>query len=235
MTIRFKNLLANMWHSAYLQNEKNILTFLTPQPGATLIDLGCDNGQWSNQLAEKIQTKNIYGVDIIEERLTLAEQKGIKTYSADLNNHLPFADNYFDIVHANQVIEHISNLDLFISEIYRILKKGGCVILSTENASSWCNIFASIMGWQIFSLTNITRKKSGLGNPLALHRNSLNNREYASWAHKTIFNYQGLIDFLKAYDFNINKIKGAGYFPLSNFFSEIDKRHSHFLSIKAYK
>ena len=30
------------------------------------------------------------------------------------------------------------------TELYRILKPGGYMIISTENASSWCNIFASI-------------------------------------------------------------------------------------------
>ena len=133
------------------------------------------------------------------------------------------------------MIEHISNLDIFAAEISRVLKRGGYVIISTENASSWCNILASIFGWQIFSLTNISRKKSGIGNPLSLHRNSQKFRDLQSWTHKTIFNYRGLIEFFEAYNFKIKEVVGAGYFPLPNVFSKFDKRHSHFITLKACK
>lgn len=52
------------------------------------------------------------------------------------------------------MIEHVSNVDLFVSEVFRVLKKGGHAVISTENGSSWHNVFAAAMGWQIFSLTN---------------------------------------------------------------------------------
>ncbi|HOV10731.1 MAG TPA: methyltransferase domain-containing protein [Bacteroidales bacterium] len=44
-----------------------------------------------------------------------------------------FEDNYFDIVVTFQVIEHIKNDSFFVSEIYRILKPGGKLILTTPN------------------------------------------------------------------------------------------------------
>ena len=42
-------------------------------------------------------------------------------------------DNSFDTVVSFQVIEHIKNDELFLSEIQRILKPGGKAILSTPN------------------------------------------------------------------------------------------------------
>ncbi|HNW90162.1 MAG TPA: methyltransferase domain-containing protein [Bacteroidales bacterium] len=44
-----------------------------------------------------------------------------------------FEDNYFDVVVTFQVVEHIKNDLLFFSEIKRILKPGGKLILTTPN------------------------------------------------------------------------------------------------------
>ena len=52
-----------------------------------------------------------------------------------------------------EVIEHLYNSDLVLSEIYRVLKKGdnGILILSTPNLSSWISRLALFMGYQPFS------------------------------------------------------------------------------------
>ena len=124
-------------------------------------------------------------------------------------------------------------MDGFLGEIKRVLKPGGYVVVSTENASSWHNIFASIMGWQIFSLTNISSVQSGIGNPLAIHQGEA--VELSSWTHKTIFNYLGLKDYFRVYGFSNIQILGAGYYPLPSVLGKLDPVHSHFITIKAFK
>jgi SAM-dependent methyltransferase len=47
--------------------------------------------------------------------------------------YIPYEDNNFDYVFIKSVIEHISNTDLFLSEIYRVLKPGGKVIILTPD------------------------------------------------------------------------------------------------------
>lgn len=233
-----KNLLIKMFQNSMGRNKRNILDLLDESPDARLLDLGCDDGAWSMALAGRIRTKFVYGLDIVPERLVLASQKGVIAKLGDLNEVLPYETGTFDVVHANQVIEHISNLDLFVSEIHRILKPQGYVVISTENASSWHNIFAAIMGWQIFSLTNLTVRKAGLGNPLALHRNSAAadpGFDMSSWTHKVIFAYSGLKEFLEVHGFGDVRVRGAGYYPLPAALGAIDPRHSHFIAMKAYK
>jgi SAM-dependent methyltransferase len=46
---------------------------------------------------------------------------------------IPYNDNHFDYVFIKSVIEHISNTDLFLSEIYRVLKPGGKIIILTPD------------------------------------------------------------------------------------------------------
>jgi len=222
-----------LYSSATDSNHQNIISLLEKNDNANFLDLGCDDGLLSVKLAKQIGTKNIYGVEIVNERMKRAEKNGLKVRNFDLNKKMNFENNFFNVIHANQVIEHLHNSDNFISEIYRILKPNGYAIISTENASSWCNIFASIMGWQIFSLTNFSNKKLGVGNPFALHKDS--GEHLRSWNHIRIYNIRGLKEYFEAFGFKIEKIKGAGYFPLPSFLGNIDKIHCHFMTFKIRK
>lgn len=205
-------------------------SFLEPNKKANFLDLGCDDGVFAQHFIKRVGCKNIYGIDIDSAKIKQAKRLGIKASKSDLNTKFPFKDNFIDVIHANQVIEHIYQIDNFISEIYRVLKPGGYAVISTENASSWCNIFASIMGWQIFSLTNTSNKKWGLGNPLAFHKGVISKPD--SWIHVRIYNVRGLKDLFEVYGFKVEKIGGAGYFPLPAFLGKIDPTHSHFITYK---
>ena len=225
--------LENIYTSAVTLNHKNIYSLFEKNQQATFLDLSCDDGDLTIKVSERIGTKSVYGVEIIDEKITLANKKNIAVKKFDLNDTFDFKDNFFDVIHANQVIEHLHNSDNFIGEIYRILKPDGYAVISTENASSWCNIFASIMGWQIFSLTNISRKKQGIGNPFALHRNDPAHLD--SWNHIRIYNIRGLKEYLEAFGFKVERVKGAGYFPLASFLGNVDVTHSHFMTFKVRK
>ncbi len=224
-----KKFLADLYQGATDLNHANIASLFDHDPKAKFLDLGCDDGLLTLEFAKKIGTSDIYGVDIDD----WAKNDKIKFSAFDLNEKFKYEDNQFDVVHANQVIEHLYNADNFLGEIYRVLKPGGYAIISTENASSWCNIFASLMGWQIFSLTNISSKKMGIGNPLAIHR--ADKQESPAWNHIRIYNIWGLKEYFEVFGFQVEAIRGAGYFPLPNKLGDIDRTHCHFMTFKARK
>jgi len=59
------------------------------------------------------------------------------------NGILPFEDDRFDAVIFTEVLEHLNiHPQKILCEIARVLKPGGCVILSTPNVSSWKKIYA---------------------------------------------------------------------------------------------
>jgi SAM-dependent methyltransferase len=230
---QLKTFLNDMWTAAMDLNRANILDCVPHNAGQRLLDLGCDDGAWTMQLAAQANTANVSGVEIVPERAAAAEQRGVHVIRSDLAQRLPFPDASFDLLHANQVIEHVPDVDLFVSEIVRVLRPGGRAVLSSENGSSWVNIGAAILGWQIFSLTNVSARRGGIGNPLALHRGEQDS--LVSWTHKTIFNYRGLVELCEAYGLRVIRVLGAGYFPFHAGLGRLDPRHAHFLTVSCVR
>ena len=174
----------------------------------------------------------MHGIELVAEAADQARSRGIDVTVADLNQPLPYPDRSFDVVCSNQVIEHLADTDLFVTETRRIVKPGGYTVCSTENLAGWHNIAALVLGWQPFSLTNVTAQTGGLGNPAALHRNRPDSNRH-SWQHERVFAYRGLNELFSAHGFTIEAVAGAGYFPLPRHLARLDPRHAAFLTVKA--
>lgn len=98
-----------------------------------VMELGCGEGRGINNILKK--SRSYTAVDKITEAINILsdkypEQKFISTSFPPLKN---IKSNSFDSVVSFQVIEHIQDDDLFISEIYRILRPGGIALLTTPN------------------------------------------------------------------------------------------------------
>ncbi len=228
-----KKLLVKLHDDASALNLKQIDSLLEKKRGASLLDLGCDNGSVTKRFGKAAGTKNLHGVEVVDERIKIAEKNGVKVKKFDLTKKFMYKNDEIDAVVSNQVIEHLHDVDKFLSEIYRILKPGGYAVISTENASAWENIIAAIFGWQIFSLTNFSVKRCGIGNPLAINRDKV--PPYKSWNHVIIFNYYGLKELFEVHGFEVEEIRGAGYFPFPAILGHYDKVHAHYMIFKVRK
>ena len=227
-----RRLAASAFERAMAANVDNIASLIEPDPAAVLLDVGCDDGELTLRFARAAGTTSPHGVELVEERATLARSRGVDVAAADLNRRLPYDDGAFDVVCGNQVIEHLADTDTFVAELHRVLRPGGYAIISTENLASWHNVVALVLGWQPFSLTNVTSTRMGLGNPFAVHRHS--DWEHGeTWQHQRVFAYRGLRELFDAHGFVVERILGAGYYPLPSRLARIDARHSAFLAVKA--
>ncbi|MCX8199462.1 MAG: class I SAM-dependent methyltransferase [Sulfolobales archaeon] len=101
-----------------------------------LLDIGCSTGDLTVYISNKLSIVQMFGVDIDDEALSKA--KGIITYLLDISREKPpFTENSFEVCTMLDVIEHLENPDHVIKEVYRVLKRGGYLILSTPNLASW--------------------------------------------------------------------------------------------------
>lgn len=99
-----------------------------------ILDVGCYNGRIGILL--KAGGNKVFGGDLSEAAVRMAQEKGIVCLKADAAESLPFKDKTFDVVLAAELIEHVFNLDNFILEIKRVLKTDGSLVLSTPNMAS---------------------------------------------------------------------------------------------------
>ncbi|HNR44251.1 MAG TPA: methyltransferase domain-containing protein [Methanofastidiosum sp.] len=225
-------ILKNLYNSANEGCIVSILDLLEINPNHVFLDVGCWDGTNTLRFANKIQTKNIFGIEIDEEGLKKAEEKEINVTNTDLNKMWNFKDNSVDVIIANQVIEHLYNTDNFVKELKRILKPEGYAIISTNNLSSWHNFIPLLLGYQPFP-NDISGYKD-IGKLF-----SLENNWTSSFSHLRIFSYCALKDFFNKYEFKIENHVGIGYYPfpqsIGKIFNLMDPRHSVYQTIKVRK
>lgn len=228
-----KNIFLNFYHDSHKDCRNSIIKLATRHPKAQYLDCGCDDGSFTKQVANKIGTKNIFGIEIGKSAASKARKNGIQVKDSDLNKSFPFPDNSLDIVTANQVIEHLYDTDNFVREIFRVLKPNGYAVISTNNLASWHNLFSLLFGYQPFP-SDISTANPGLGKLIPIFEGDAD-----SWAHLRIFTYKSLPKIMQHHGFVVEKIVGVGYYPLpssiANFIAEIDKRHSAYLTLRIRK
>jgi len=114
-----------------------------------MIDLGCGYGGLTRYVANYLKISDIHGIDIDDSRLAQAKLKGIKTHNLDLNKaRLPFTDESFHLVTSFGALEHLIYFDNFFSESFRVLGKGGYIIVAMPNLGSYINRLALLFGYQ---------------------------------------------------------------------------------------
>lgn len=219
-----------------IELQRAILNLLEQDNNCRLLDLGCSNGNFTQELGNRIGTTQLYGIEIVEESVKQAKQQGVNVYRSDLNTLFPIGNESIDVAHAKEILEHLYHTDLFLKEIHRVLTHQGYTIITVPNLAAWHNIFCLLWGWQPFP-TNMSDEVV-LGNPLSYnYKINPTNGHYA--LHYRIPTYRALKELLEYHKFTVERTIGVGYYPFlglaSRPMSHIDPRHSAYLVIKARK
>jgi len=140
--------------SARLLELVRPLAARTPHPRRVL-DVGCWDGASTARYAEALGCA-ASGVEIHPESADRAVARGIEVARLDLERDpFPWSDGAMDVVVCNQVFEHLKNVWLPMSEIFRVLRPGGTLLLSVPNLSSLHNRALLALGRQPTSIRTL--------------------------------------------------------------------------------
>ncbi len=171
--------------------------------GELVLDIGCGDGVVGDFLQKKVGVQ-VIGIDISEQAVKKARDKGIDAKVYNIEQRFPFADNTFDKVFWGDNIEHLFNPKQTIKEIKRVLKKEGKLILSCPNMGYW--------RYRIHYFLN----------------GSLPDTEWTglapwAWSHIRFFNLKILKDFLYTFGFKkTTKVLGVSERRLDKLFLKIN-------------
>jgi SAM-dependent methyltransferase len=220
--------LERLFHATEEENRRAVLRTLPAGRGGALLDIGTHQGEFAERVARRVGATRVAGIDFVEEHAAMARARGIDVACANIDDGLPFADEEFDIVHANQVIEHVRRSDAFLREVHRVLKPGGLALISTNNFSSWHNVGALALGYQ--PMPAHVSDELIVGNPL----DPLRGQEHEDGrAHLRLFTGRALIELCAVHGLERVHLRTAGYYPLpprlGRIMARIDRLHGAFL------
>ena len=128
-----------IWTDALQQRAQRRINWLCSQAeGNTVLDVGCSQGIASILLGR--EGFRVTGIDIQPSRIEYA-RADLKLESSDVQgrvkfevangSELNFEDGYFDTVILGEVIEHLAVPGRLLTEISRVLKADGVVVITT--------------------------------------------------------------------------------------------------------
>jgi SAM-dependent methyltransferase len=116
--------------------------------GRQVLEVGCGAGTDLARFAKGGAA--VSGVDLSSSAIALArqnfEQQGLRGDLREADGeHLPFADDSFDLVYAHGVVQYTTDPAALVRECRRVLKPGGQAVFQVYNRISWLNALSKLM------------------------------------------------------------------------------------------
>ncbi len=123
---------SHVWRTA-----QNSAAYLLPalEPGLDVLDVGCGPGTITREFAALVRPGRVVGIDVSDDVIleairleAAADHRGDNvTFSTGDVYDLSFHDETFDVVHAHQVLQHLSDPVRALRSMQRVLRPGGLV------------------------------------------------------------------------------------------------------------
>ncbi len=133
-----------------LQRVKDTLGQIPLDQIASILDYGCGQGEWTDQLGAIFPAATVKGIDISE---TAIRKAGIRRPQHEFRQfdgvRAPFEGGVFDLVFSYHVLEHVLRIDHVVADMARLVRQGGflCIIFPCGNPWSFeANLVARING-----------------------------------------------------------------------------------------
>jgi ubiquinone/menaquinone biosynthesis C-methylase UbiE len=120
-----------------------------------LLDVGVGPGTITVDFAERLTDGAIIGIDsapaAVSATLRLAAERGVSNLSVSVGDvyDLEFPDASFDVVHAHQLLQHLSDPIAALRQMRRVCRPGGLVAARDADyaAMTWYPPSAALTRW----------------------------------------------------------------------------------------
>lgn len=109
---------------------KQVLGQIPNSQELKILDIGCGDGVLLSLVHQKTKAQ-LFGIDLDDKSLKIAKTKVKAKFIKSSAYQLPFNNDFFDIVIAGEVIEHLKKPEKMIAEIKRVLKPSAKAIITT--------------------------------------------------------------------------------------------------------
>lgn len=175
---------------------------IPPHWKGKLLDFGCNDGEQLEIYSQLNQFNELWGLDINPTAVERTRLRGFQAHCGDLRN-VPWPENYFDVIVLSQVIEHVSNPVEVLTQLHRILKPNGYLLITCPNAASfWADFFGLAWShWHVpYHLFHYTPKSiSSLASLARFNVDRIETRSPAYWIFLSqhLNRYYGQGEYLK--------------------------------------
>ena len=143
----------------YLRHYVELVTRYAP-PRSKILDLGCGNGI-SARLLNQVDF-DVIGTDISPlflEEARAWENSKLRYRVCDVME-LPFESDSFDVICSNELVEHLPDVETALTEMMRVVSRGGRIVISGPNLCSplipfldWLNLMSGKPGRPVWGET----------------------------------------------------------------------------------
>jgi SAM-dependent methyltransferase len=124
---------SHWWYRGRRRILDQLLRSLDLAPDAQILDAGCGSGR---NMVDFAQFGAVTGVEISDASIERARMRGVGEVLQCSITSLPFPDDHFDVAVCLDVIEHIEDEHTAMSELYRVVRPGGSLVI-TVPAYQW--------------------------------------------------------------------------------------------------
>ncbi len=124
-------------------------------PFQAVLDIGAGGGYDLASARSVCPEATLYAIESWPPNVAKLKQDGVQVTGINLERAVfPFGDEFFDIVMANQTLEHLKEIFWVLHEVSRTLKIGGHLIIGVPNLASLHSRLMLLAGMQPTSIQN---------------------------------------------------------------------------------
>ena len=154
-------------HDKYSTNKMGLgnwyFTIFKIENGMRILELGCGTGSmWMEhkdviEKCEKAVFSDLSEGMLAEAKRNIGESANTEYKVIDIQE-IPFEDEYFDVVIANYMLYHVPDIDKAVSEVSRVLKKGGHFYAGTTGENGIMETISEMLGLGVVYLNTFSLK-----------------------------------------------------------------------------